>query len=138
MVTILDSSLRQNVWESVYDLATTSIATSDAIVTAAYIDSQPQLNQVVINPIDKSENAFTVDTTRNVTTKTIVVNIDIYTKGKDSSKNIDILSDKVENIFKTNQIDGITLISFSSNFGFIYPNDNKVKLNTITLTFMRR
>ena len=138
MVSISDSTLRQNVWESIYDLASTSIATSDATVTAAYIDSQPQLNQVVINPIDKNESAFTVDTTRDVTTKTIVVDIDIYTKGKDSSKNIDILSDMVENIFKTNQIEGIMLISIGSSFGFVYPNDNKVKLNTITLTYMRR
>jgi len=71
---------------------------------------------------------------RTSNTKTISINIIIYTK---KNQDLDLLADKVDAIVNTN-ITGLTLIDTSEVVGQLFPNEQKLRVKTLSYTFIRR
>ena len=136
-MTLNDTKLRQSVWETVYDLvsAGTYSSTITPTITAAYIEGDhAPFPQIVVNPIDINKTDFTFGNDRKGATNNIVMTIDIFTK---KNKDLDVLSDEVDSIM-TSRIQGITLISQSENSGTFFPNEQKLRVKTLSYTFIRR
>jgi len=139
MVTIIDSTIRQTVYETIYDtinVATSTFGASSApSVYGGYPDERSvSFPCIIIQPVNVSDNEFTIDTTRTSSTKDIVVITEIYaTKNKD----LDIIADGIVNTLKS-PISGIFLTNTEDAYGIMLPNDNKIKQKTLTFTFMRR
>ncbi len=139
---ISDSSLRNTIYTDIKALLVaaslkyynnTNTSVSGVTITGSYIDKEESLPQVIINnaQIGKDEPSFN----RSNMTNNIVVNIDVYTK---KTKNIDYITDQIDNITGLKTIQGLMLIDWSEIPAFSTPNDNKVHLKTIALTFKRR
>lgn len=135
MVTLNDTTLRANVWETVYDLlVAANLGASTVTVTSAYIDDVPTFPQVVVRPIQKSNSDYTIDSTHSTSTKQINVIIELYTK---KALQIDTISDEIENTI-TN-IAGLSKVTFDSMPGEGRDvNGNKIHMNVITVGFVRR
>lgn len=143
MVTITDTRLRSTIYQTVYALINAAKATYNTTVTPTVYGGHPDLDSVtfpniVINPIAVSEDDYTVDETRNVSTKSIVVVIEAYTKGLNSSKDIDNLADGITYTLRNNTFPGAFLTGVEEDDGVIFPNDNKVRQKTLAFTYMRR
>lgn len=137
MVTITDSTLRQNVFETIYDLLVSTIATSTATIYAGYPDFNTDKNSkvfpfVVLQPVSVGSVEFSND--RTTSSKNVSVIIELYTK---KNKDLDILSDLINTALSTN-ISGLQLQEVSEDYGIIFPNDDKVKQKTLTIMFLRR
>lgn len=137
MVTITDTGLRHTVWETVYDLLdAANLCSSLATVTASFIDDNTHFPQVVINPIEKNTNSFTIDTTRTTSTKELVITIDLFTK---KGEQIDLLLDEIEQVLLNNHISGLTIQSLDNMSGDGRDvNGNKIHVNTLSVTYLRR
>ena len=90
---------------------------------------------IVLMPIEVGEDNYTIDTTRGVSNKTIVVSVELYSK---KNQDLDKISDGLTSMFRSNQITGLFLVSVAENNQFISPNDLKLKSKILTFTFMRR
>jgi len=137
MVTISDSTLRHNVWETIYDLVNAGVySTSTApTITAAFIDGDHSpFPQIVVEPVEVSKSDYMLGSDRTSNTKTISINIIIYTK---KNQDLDLLADKVDAIVNTN-ITGLTLIDTSEVVGQLFPNEQKLRVKTLSYTFIRR
>lgn len=133
MVTISNTSLRANTYETIYDALISANLLSGAVtVTAAYIDKESSFPMVVINPAVVSHDSFGMD--RTVSRKTINVVIEIYTK---KNKDIDLISDEIDATLRPYKVPGITLIDWSEDIALSTDSDNKIHLKTITLSYMR-
>ena len=133
MVTISNTSLRANIYETIYDTLTSANLLSGGVtVTAAYIDEEPSFPMVVINPAIVSHDRFGMDRARS--RKTINVVIDIYTK---ANKDIDLISDEIDTILRPYKVPGITLIDWSEDIALNTDSDNKIHMKSITLSYMR-
>jgi hypothetical protein len=134
MVTITSSTLRTNVYEYLYDTLTSAYLLSSTVtVTAAYIDSDnAPFPQVVLHPIDIDKSDFSFD--RTISKKDINVMIDIWTK---KNKDKDQIADEIDNALGTLKIPGIHLVGWSESNALETPNENKIHLKTITLTYIR-
>jgi len=133
MVDIKTSTLRSNVYETLYDTVTAAnLLSSTVTVTAAYIDDNKTFPQVVINPIDMSEDEYTF--TRAYGKKTLISVIDIYTK---KNKDIDTISDQLYTTIRDMSAQGIMLVNWNESTALETPNDNKVHLKSISLEFRR-
>jgi len=134
MVTITDNSLRQNIFETLYDtLTAANLLSSTATVTAAFIDSSDApFPQVVIHPVNISKEGFTFD--RSVNEKTITILIDIWSR---KNKSIDQLSDEIDALIEPLKMGGVMLNGYSESTALETPNDNKLHLKTITLSYLR-
>lgn len=135
VVTIADATLRQNVYEYIYDaLTAASFTTSSApTITAAYIDKDQQFPQIVINPIDVDYDNATF--AKGSWDKTIKVLIDVYTR---KNKDKDILSDEIMALLDGTLISGVSLVGVSESNALDTYNDNKVHLKSLALTYRRR
>jgi hypothetical protein len=89
---------------------------------------------IIVQPIAVSEDEFTVDSTRTATSKEIIVVIEVYAE---KNKDLDIITDYIVNTFKT-PIIGLFLTNTEDAYGIALPGNNKVKLKTLSLTFVRR
>lgn len=140
MVTINDSTLRNNFYETIYDLIDTAsssyLGTSTLEIIGGYPDTDTLYMPVItLLPINISENNFTIDTTHNISDKEILVNVVLFsTKNKD----LDKMADGVSNTLRTNTFSGAYLLSVSEEDNVIFSNDNKVKSKTLTFTYNRR
>ena len=133
MVTIVSSTLRSNIWETIYDTLTAAkLLSSTVTVTSAYIDDDSAFPQVVINPVDVEKNSFTFDRTYSV--KDIVILIDIWTT---KNKQKDQISDEIDAIITPLKMGGVMLSGWSESNALETPGDNKLHLKTITLNYMR-
>jgi len=134
MVTITSSTLRANVYESVYDTLTNAhLLSSTVTVTAAYIDSATApFPQVVVNPIDIEKEFISFDKT--ITQNNINIVIDIWTK---KNKEKDQISDEIDALLTPLKISGIHLVGWSESNALETPNDNKIHLKSIVLSYMR-
>ena len=134
MVTIVDTSLRQSIFETLYDtLTTANLLSSTVTVTAAYIDSDDApFPQVVIHPVNVDKSDFTFN--RSVNKKNINVMIDIWTK---KNKDKDIITDEIDNIIDTLKMGGVMLNGWAESNALETPSNNKIHLKTITLTYIR-
>jgi len=138
-MTISNSSLRQNVFEEIYDLLKAKADAEDfgtatqPNVVASYIDDINAFPQVVIGSANVDEDEYTFD--RSNSLKNIVIIIDIYTK---KNKNRDILSDNVNTFMKETKIAGITLFNVGEGTAINLDKESKIRNKTITYTFIRR
>jgi len=139
MVSITDSSLRANVFETLHDLATAITYGTDTepTITAAYIDgSHAPYPQVVIEPADISKSDFTVGSDRSANTKNINVNVLIFTK---KNKDLDVISDLLDTSITNTNYDGMTMIDSSEDVNLVVSNNTqKVRSKTLSYTFIRR
>lgn len=133
MVTISNSTVRANTYETIYDALNSANLLSGAVtVTASYIDDDAKFPQVVIHPVDVTHDTFSMD--RANTRKTINVIIDVYTT---KNKQIDLISDEIDSLLRPMRIPGITLIDWSEDVALSSDNDYKIHLKTISISYMR-
>ncbi len=133
MVTISNSTIRANVFETVYDLLNAySSWVVEPTVTAAYIDKLESLPQVVIHSAEVDDDNYSFGQLSN--DQEVRIRIDVYTK---KTKDLDQISDDVNLILKSN-IAGLSLVGRGESNAFETDNQNKLKLKTMTYTFIRR
>ena len=134
MVSISDSTLRSNVWETLYDtLNDANLLSGEATVTAAYISSEEApFPQVVINPVNVDKEDFSFD--RSVSKKEIVVIVDLWTK---KNKHKDMLTDEIDDLLSPLKMGGVMLNGWSESNALETPNSNKIHLKSITLSYLR-
>ncbi len=134
MVTIVDTSLRQSIFETLYDtLTTANLLSSTVTVTAAYIDSDDApFPQVVIHPVNVDKSDYTFD--RSVNKKDINIMIDIWTK---KNKDKDIITDEIDAVLDTLKMGGVMLNGWAEANALETPSKNKIHLKTITLNYIR-
>lgn len=139
MVAINNSSLRQNVYETVYDLLKAEQgsygASSSVTVTAAYIDKEEAFPQVIVNPVMVAKSDYTFSRTSDNSLKDITVVIDVYTK---KSKDLDIITDYVDNILSTASINGLMLFDADESMAISTIEGNKIRSKSLTYTYRRR
>lgn len=139
---ITDSTLRSSIFETIYDLIngasleyynSAGSSVTGVTVTAAYIDDEQSLPQVVINPanIAKDDPAFK----RTKFTNNVQIMIDIYTK---KNKNIDYITDQIDNLSGLKNIQGLQFNSSEESRAYPVENENKIHLKSITLNYKRR
>jgi|TARA_Y100000310_G_scaffold243849_1_gene248526 hypothetical protein len=137
-MTISSASLRQDVFETIYDRLTAKAVASSfgtstqPTITATYIDSAKVFPQIVVNPADVEEGEYVFD--RSSSLKNIVVVVETYGL---SNQDRDILSDNI-NTFMESPITGMTLESVDENNSVSLDKDTKIRNKTITFTFSRR
>jgi len=134
MVSINDTTLRANIYETIYDTLTAAhLLSSTATVTAAYIDSDTApFPQVVINPVDVDKDSFSFD--KSISSKNINIVIDIYTK---KNKDKDLLADEIDGVITSLSMSGVSLKGWTESNALEVPNDNKIHLKSIVLTYYR-
>jgi len=135
-----DVTLRNDVYEQVYDLINSNKASYGASKSPALYGGYPDIKSIsypniIVMPVDVGESKYTIDTDRSVSTKTIVVSIEVFSR---KNKDLDIISDGLTHTFRVNQVSGMFLIDVTENTQFISPNDLKLKSKVLTFTFMRR
>lgn len=135
MVTITDSSIRNTIYETIHDLLSANIASSITIYGGYPDISSISYPNIIIMPINVSEDSFTIDTSRMDSSKTILVNIMIFSK---ANKTLDIIADTVSYTLRSNTFSGAYLTSVSEDDIFITPNDQKVKGKSLSFTYVRR
>jgi hypothetical protein len=134
MVTLNDSTLRQNVYETIYD-AIKSIVWSGSLsvtVTAAFIDDDQSFPQVVVHPANIDYTNFTFN--RSVSDKNIVIVVDVYTK---KNKDCDIISDNIMNAIEGLSTPGMMLVDTSEDRDTADIEGLKIHNKMIALTYKR-
>lgn len=129
--------MRQNVFETVYDLATalTYNSSSEPTITAAFISDDPSFPQVVVNPVDVELDDPSFGSTGRNWDRTVRILIDVYTKKR---KDLDIITDVLMDELDTYAWSGILFVGSEESTALETPNENKIHLKSIALTFMRR
>jgi hypothetical protein len=134
MVTIASSTLRANVYETVYDILTSAYLLSSTVdVVASYKDTMTDFPYVVVNPISINKSNPTYD--RTSMENTIIVKLDVYTRKK---KEIDQISDEIDNLTTLKHITGLRFDSTDESIDFSPVNDNKIHNKSIILNYVRR
>jgi hypothetical protein len=136
MVTITDTNIRHTVYESVYDIIN---STKSSYGTPTLYGGMPDINDItfpaiVIMPVEVSEGDPLFSSV-NSTSKSILITVMCFSK---SNKGADLLADGVTHALRSSIIPGITLISVSDDNSFISPNEQKLKVKTLGLTYYRR
>ena len=138
MVTITDALLRNNIFETVYDKINTGKssygASSIPSLYGALPDVDPSFPAIVIENTKVDEDEFTVDTTRTSASKSITVIIHIFAK---KGKDVEIIADGISANLRS-PFSGATLISISDSDGAMFPNEQKIKMKTLSVGYMRR
>lgn len=139
-MTISDSTIRQNIFADIRSLINSNMSSWGASVTPALLGFHPDSNTVsmptiVLDLVNVNEDNYTIDTSRSVSNKTITVVIFVYTKRNDDAEKI---CDGLTAMFRANNVPGIFCTNVSEDHSVITPNENKVKLKTLSFTFMRR
>jgi len=133
MVNIAQSTVRANIYETVYDLLTSSLSTGT--VTAAFIDDAPTFPQVVINPSSISVTKLTF--LKDNRSYEAEVEIDLYVK---KNKQIDQISDEITADLYSNESsltsDGLYLQDIEdSNEDTFFLNEQKIHTKTLNVSF---
>lgn len=135
MVTITSSTLRQNVYETIYDILVGANLLSGSVkVTAAYVDEKSAFPQVVIrSPLaDTDKSLSSMD--NSYVHRRIDVVLDIWTK---KAKELDQISDEIDALDSLKSISGLQWIGMAEDFATSPQNNNKLHLKTITLSYKR-
>lgn len=137
-MTVSDSTLTADIFTSIRTkLVAANLAITDGDVYAASIgasfnDKNPTRPQIIITPISYDEGTFKFSSKEGK--KTINVVIDVFYK---NTLGIDVLSDRVVDVIKANDIEGLNLIGVTTDYAFSSPGDNKWHLKTLTFGFDR-
>ena len=139
MVTIQDSSLRANVYETIYDsingVASWGLSSSNTVtVTASYVDGQgdPPLPQVVIHPIEVSSNPANFD--HSLRDREIRVRIEVFSNKK---KDLDQISDKICDTVESLSTPGMQLADTDEN-NAVVTGPSKIHSKALSFTYRRR
>ena len=134
MVAITTSSLRANVYESIYDeLTSASLLSGSVTVTAAFINEKEAFPQVVVNPANVNREGFSFDRSRSK--QNIQVVVEIFTK---KNKEIDQIADEIDTILRGLKMQSMQLIDWEEDRALSNDtNKNKIHLKTITITYLR-
>lgn len=133
MVTINTSTIRQNVWETVYDtLNDANLLSSTVTVTGAYIDEAKAFPQVVVKPVSLDTDEHTLN--RDYLRRNIDVTVDIWTK---KSKQIDQISDEIDAIGGLKDIAGVHWVGMTEDTAISPQNEQKVHLKTLVLSYRK-
>lgn len=133
MVVITSSTLRQNIYETVYDtLTAANLLSSTVTVTAAYIDSDSAFPQVVVYPVKVAKDRFTYG--RDFGAESIQVMVEVYTK---KAKQLDQISDEVATAMQSLKMNSLQLLDFGEDVALATDNDNKIHLKTFTFNYLR-
>lgn len=137
MVTISDSTIRNNVYETIYDLINSSKSSyGSPALYGGYPDVKTiSFPNIIIYPIRVDESEYTIGSSRTSTTKDVVVQIEIYSE---KNKDLDIISDGLTSTIRGNTFSGLMLNSVTEDVGAVFPNESKVKLKTLMFNFKRR
>lgn len=142
MVTINDSTICANTYETVYDLATSTLAGTSLVgepvtVTAAFITGStgetPPMPQVVIHSPEVDFDNFSFD--RSKSDKEIRVLVEIFTK---KAKHKDLISDALTNSILPYAWSGLQLQSVNMGEALEPQDGNKIHLKSLLLVFQRR
>ncbi|WP_298752995.1 hypothetical protein [uncultured Arcobacter sp.] len=135
MVTINSSTLRANVFETVYDILTAAnLLSSTVTVVGGYPDEDTiQYPIVAVERIDVSKDEPTFD--RSTMKNEIVVPIDIYAK---KNKQIDQITDEIDALSSLKSISGLMMVSWDESVDFSPQNNNKIHWKRINITYLRR
>lgn len=137
MVTISDSTIRNNVYEILYDLINSSKSGyNNPALYGGYPDVKTiSFPNIILHPININESEYVIGTNRSSTTKEIVVQIEIFSE---KNKDLDIISDGLTSTIRGATFSGFFLNSVSEDNGLSVNNDSKLKQKTLSLMFMRR
>jgi hypothetical protein len=139
---ISNTSLRNSIYTDIKALLVaaalkyynnSNTAVTGVTISAAYIDSEDNLPQVVVNTAQVGKDEFSFN--RSQYTNNITVMLDVYTK---KIKNQDYITDQIDNISGLKTIAGLLLVGWDEVPAFSTENENKVHLKSITLTYKRR
>lgn len=135
MVTITEAAIRQNVYETIYDIINgISFTTSSTpTLTAAFVDSSQAFPQIVLHPVDivKDNRTFGI----GAFDKEIRILIDIWTK---KNKDKDIIADEIHVALDATSFSGILWVGCEESNALESPGNDKLHLKSVTLTFMRK
>lgn len=138
MVTLTDSTLRANVFETIYDVVTGisswGLSSSNTVtVTAAYIDDERTLPQVVIHPVDIISGPASFS--RELMHREIRVFIEVYSKKR---KDLDQMTDALMNAIETtSSIGGMQLVNVDESTAMNAPLGLKIHSKAVGLTYTR-
>ena len=139
MVTISSSSIRQNVFETIYDLLKAKATSEDygtsvqPTVTASYIDDVHTFPQIVVKEPDVERENYVFD--RSSSDKPILLAVEIYClKTKDRS----ILADNIDTFMHATKITGLMINDYSETNDVQIDNASKIRSKTISINFLRR
>lgn len=140
MVTITDSGIRHTIYETVYDIINGTKSSYGASGTPTLYGGMPDLNSItfpaiVIMPVEVSEDEPLFHTTQYNTMKSAVVTVMCFAK---SNKDVDYLGDGVTNALRSSSFSGAFLVNVGDDNSFITPNEQKIKVKTLSFTYMRR
>ena len=136
MVTISDSTIRANIYETIYDVlngVTYTNASDTVTVTAAYTGKDEQLPQVVVHPVDVGYSKFSFNRTNS--DKQINVLVEVYTK---KAKDKDVITDYIMDAIIGESFSGFFLVGVDESNALDPAGMNKIHLKSIAMTFMRR
>lgn len=133
---------RTDLYLSVYNIISsdvTSYGASSSTITVygGFPDIETQtFPSIIIEPITLNEqgNTKTIDSIRTVSTNIIPVIIHIFAK---KNRDLDIIADGLNSSLHK-IITGFFLNDTSDSNGFITANEQKLKLKTLTFTFIKR
>jgi hypothetical protein len=141
LVTITDATVRQDVYETVYDLLATEVATSTSPIyqytlSAAFIDKSMDtpFPQIIVNPVDVESTERTLGHSGRFT-QDIRVLIDVWTR---KNKDKDIASDRIYALLTATSWSGILLTGITESNAFEEPGSNKAHLKSLALSFLRK
>jgi len=137
MVNLATSTIRANIFESIYDVLTAAyLSSSLATVTAAYIDDDHSFPQVVVNPAFVPIQKMTFNRTNRMYSAD--VEIDIFAI---KNKQIDQISDEINKNLETSESalasSGLYLMDSEDIGGVTFPlnESTKVHQKTMLITF---
>lgn len=136
MVTISNATVRQNVFETIYDIINgISFSVSGVSVFAAYVDSSSvSLPIVTISPVDNTYTPSTFGTSR-LNDQDIQLTVDIYTR---ANKDKDIIADEIDAALRANAFNDIEYVGSTDSNAFESPGQQaKFRLKTMVLNFKR-
>lgn len=130
-MTINDSTLRNDVFKDIRDYIVTN-KTSSASVNVEFNRKTPKKDQIVIRPIIPSEmlDKFGSDYGRRD------INVIIFIYGS-TAKSAAQLSDEVTTLLRSNNIQGIELVSIDDDYDSAVYNDNVYHGITLSCLFRR-
>lgn len=139
MVTISNLTLRANIFETLYDIVsgiTFTLSSGNSVrVTAAFVDDEETLPQVVVHRADVNKQGFTFN--RSTSMQDIQVVIEVFTGLSKGNKDLDQITDTLVSTLEAASTPGIQLVNIDENSAMSAPANVKIKSKTIGLTYTR-
>ena len=139
MVAINNSTVRQNLFETVYDTlkahaTSSSYGTStQPTIVAQYVDDTKAMPEIVVHPANVDTGEWTFNRSNNQ--QNINLMVEVYTT---KNKDVDVLSDDIYILLTTNKITGAMLIAHNETTSVSITNNNKIRNKVMNFTYQRR